>query len=576
MLLIWALVFSCFSYSNAQDVQTTPNLIQPYGWSGCLTQHNGWIWGGNVGGPCPVQRSGDGAILFSYGSSTINQTIAINQALSGTGIQVRGFSYGWTIKNANAGAGQSPSSDPLQITIGLYDAAKKEVESKSYDYSMRINDWTRYSGTHTFNNVYSLSAVDTLRVSITSRDAGNWAGYYGPEINNIDVRLRYSIDPCAANPLSSPSCSGYAEAYRAQMCLANPLFDSSCPGYAEAFKTQQCSVNALFDPTCPGYATAYFNQQCTANPLYNEACPGYSTAYFKQQCSIDPLYSVDCPGYAAAYFNQRCTINALYSVDCPGYAAAYFNQQCSMNMLYSPQCPGYMQAYFEQQCNLTALYDSRCPGYAEAYRQKLFTDSCRANAQSNPQCPGYAATMATVPISQITANSDPIKDSTAPSATNDPVVNQALAAPNNTTSSPTASSSNTVLGPGFNLGSVAQSQQRPSGTVRERSSSMSSTRTAAARTMALQSVAQAEQVVLNAQEQQQADMISSMGTVPGFDTYSATRIPDAAFYTPREIYRNATIPDNRRAQRALSERSDRIHQQIVDSQYNLERLGETR
>lgn len=572
MLLIWALVFSCFSYSNAQDTQTTPNLIQPNGWSGCLTQYNGWIWGGNVGGPCPVQRSGDGAILFSYGSSTINQTIAINQALSGTGIQVRGFSYGWTIKNANAGANQNPTYDPLQIAVKLYDPGKKELESKTYDYSMRINDWTRFSGTHTFNNVYDLAAVDTVNISITSRDAGNWAGYYGPEINNIDLRLRYSIDPCATNPLSSPSCSGYAAAYKAQMCLANPLFDSSCPGYAEAFKTQQCSVNVLFDPTCPGYAAAYFNQQCTMNPLYNEACPGYSTAYFKQQCSINPLYNVDCSGYAVAYFNQQCTINALYSTDCPGYAAAFLNQQCNMNMLYSPQCPGYVQAYFEQQCNLTALYDTKCPGYAEAYRQKLFTDSCQANAQSSPQCPGYKNTTVTATTTAVATVSDPAKDAITPALSNDSLINQLLTSSPNNNLAPSSNSS--VNGPGLNLGSIAQSQQRPSGTVRERNTNSGSTARTAARTTAMQTSTRAERTV-SAQEQQQNDTIAAMGTVPGFDAYSNTRIPDAAFYATREIYRNATIPDNRRAQRALSERSDRIHKQIVDSQYNLQRLGET-
>jgi hypothetical protein len=102
------------SYSNAQEVQTTNNLINPTGWQGCLTQFNGWIWAGTTGGPCPVQRSGDNAILFSYGQSTVSQTFALNQALSGTGIQVRGYNYSWTVKNANAGAAQPPAgvADP--------------------------------------------------------------------------------------------------------------------------------------------------------------------------------------------------------------------------------------------------------------------------------------------------------------------------------------------------------------------------------------------------------------------------------------------------------------------------------
>jgi hypothetical protein len=63
------------------------------------------------------------------------------------------------------------------------------------------------------------------------------------------------------------------------LCLSNPLSDPSCPGYAEAYLTQQCSLNALYNPSCPGYAHAYFTQQCTLNALYDRECPGYAEAY---------------------------------------------------------------------------------------------------------------------------------------------------------------------------------------------------------------------------------------------------------------------------------------------------------
>jgi hypothetical protein len=58
-----------------------------------------------------------------------------------------------------------------------------------------------------------------------------------------------------------------------------------------------------------------------------------------------------------------------------------------------------------------------------------------------------------------------------------------------------------------------------------------------------------------------------MGTVPGFDQYQQVNLSDAVFYTSKEIYRNRTLPDNPRAQRALSQRSDRLHQEMIDEQY---------
>ena len=44
-----------------------------------------------------------------------------------------------------------------------------------------------------------------------------------------------------------------------------------------------------------------------------------------------------------------------------------------------------------------------------------------------------------------------------------------------------------------------------------------------------------------------------------------TAIPDAAFYAPKEIYKNQKNVDNARALRQLS--SDRLHQEMINQQY---------
>ena len=76
------------------------------------------------------------------------------------------------------------------------------------------------------------------------------------------------VDPCLANPLSSPTCQGYAAAFLSQQCTITPLYDNSCPGYAQAYFTQQCTLNQLWDKSCPGYGAAYFEQQCSLDGLY--------------------------------------------------------------------------------------------------------------------------------------------------------------------------------------------------------------------------------------------------------------------------------------------------------------------
>jgi hypothetical protein len=93
-------------------------------------------------------------------------------------------------------------------------------------------------------------------------------------------------DPCIANPLSSPTCAGYQQAYLTQQCIISALYDPSCSGYQQAYFTYQCSINALYSPECIGYNEAYFNQQCTINPLYDRKCPGYEIAYASEQLLI--------------------------------------------------------------------------------------------------------------------------------------------------------------------------------------------------------------------------------------------------------------------------------------------------
>jgi hypothetical protein len=85
------------------------------------------------------------------------------------------------------------------------------------------------------------------------------------------------------------------------ICVTNPLASPQCPNYAQAYLAQQCSINTLYDPACPNYAEAYHDYQCTLSPLYATDCDGYAEAYLLQQCNLNPLYDKTCVGYAEAY-----------------------------------------------------------------------------------------------------------------------------------------------------------------------------------------------------------------------------------------------------------------------------------
>ena len=112
---------------------------------------------------------------------------------------------------------------------------------------------------------------------------------------SVEYITQSTGDRCLLDPLSSPTCAGYALAFYNQQCTVNPLYDSGCYGYSEAYHSQQCGLNPLYANTCNGYAQAYFNQQCRANALYDRTCPGYSEAYALANIVPTPTATISAP-----------------------------------------------------------------------------------------------------------------------------------------------------------------------------------------------------------------------------------------------------------------------------------------
>lgn len=259
------LVFSCFSYkAEAQDAswEETQNILNQSNlgaWSGSFVATGGdGTWAGYSGGQVP-NIGATGTIRFGYGGGTVWQSVGVMEALKQAGILVHGYSYSWKIKNWNANAGtggMQAAQDTMQVQVAVYDTSNQIVDIRTFDYSYWISDWTLFSGTQLFQNSQNGSDLSSLQMSVTGKDAGYWAGYYGPEFREYQIKWLYSADACKSDPLSSTECPGYAEAYLAQQCQANPLYATTCPGYAQAYLAQQCSLNALYDPSCPGYAQA--------------------------------------------------------------------------------------------------------------------------------------------------------------------------------------------------------------------------------------------------------------------------------------------------------------------------------
>lgn len=291
--------------------------------------------------------------------------------------------------------------------------------------------------------------------------------------------------------------------------------------------------------------------QCIINPLSSPTCAGYTEA----MCSTNALYSSACAGYQQAYLTQQCAINPLYNTSCPGYAAAYLDQQCSLDALYSTVCVGYEQAYFDQQCSLDPLYSKQCQGYEKAYAKKYLIE-----------LPQEAAVAIVEPQQvQVTEQPQPAQTTVSEVAAVQITSPQTTTKVENNVTSPSASQSATTTSSTTSV----EKKDAPKTTRQQ----LAQRRLEAARAKAVERAPQAASnmdsaTTMEQQAQTQNVVLSAMGFVPGFDAYGKAFIPDGVSYKPFTIYNNQKTVDNANMLRGLSRASDKLHNALVDSQYN--------
>lgn len=258
----------------------------------------------------------NGVVSFQSPNQTGN-FCCTGQNLAAT--QAAGLNYAimplWTDLIAQAQGSHWILSQPTAMTYGWYNV-NQYGSSNTSSFELRIDR----TGLVDMRLQGALITASPVTIGMTGNLAqGEFVQhFYGNNFSTQSLQVAALsgttfVDPCPANPLSSPSCPGYQAAFFAQQCSITALYDPACPGYAQAFFNQQCAITALYNAQCPGYAAAYFEQQCSISPLYDSACPGYDKAYFDKQCSLDGLYDRKCPNFATAYATQQLAVPATTS-----------------------------------------------------------------------------------------------------------------------------------------------------------------------------------------------------------------------------------------------------------------------
>lgn len=530
LALVLCLVCLFTSYSNSQDltpgqVYTTPNIVLTpttsgaSSWTGAVNQNSLTCWGGGdpgYCGPAPITLP-SGVIHFSYGSSYIFQQQAVANVLPQlTGIQVTGFNFRFNAKNGNGW--DDGRTDQLTALVRFWDTSGGRgtanlLERREYNLNYKF-DWTTFNYSENFTSPLSANKIGQVQYGFLGRDNNGWAGPYGPEIHSVNFSLKYGVDPCQSDPLSSPTCPGYLAALA--KLLPPPVVQEPVVVVAEPLQqTQQETVAVLT-------ATVSAAPQ-TSQP--QQSAPQQTTASAPQQerSSSGPglgfaLNLISRNADRERTLVQQVTQQAIQEAAASGAQAA----QQAVNIAATSAT---------QSQELTPL---QLPGLATALGSSTRTQIQQA-IQANP--------ILVQQQQQQQTNSGRV----AAAVTETPQV--VFVVPQQSTAAQTEQtggqlSSNFLTDVTNPLRSILESIPQP----------------------VAESTVQT--VRSNVQDSSLAGgvQLSSLGGLPqGYAGYLQLQLQDAKFYDSKPIYQNQRVVDNVRVLRGLG--SDALHQRLVDSQY---------
>jgi len=598
-------------------LNSTGNVLNLGGglpWDGTVTGAAGGFSGGNT----PAYNPSTGNIIFGYNLATASQSIAINTALAnaGTGIQISGYKYSWQIHNDMYNFGSNRGT--LYGNVSLTGPTGLLLESYNYDYNMNLPSFTTFSGTQFFNNRYDPSATGNLTVSFTGKDQNWWAGYYGPRVHVDNVSLLYTakpvvVDPCSIDPLSSPICPGYALATIKNSILGTTVSNASAPivtyapGPAEAGPTPiPVEITAMLGPA----------QQQLAGPIQQQVMQqqGPMMGPMAEQQPPPPQQTQGGPQPGPANQNPGPAVmassapaptanNAQPKVgeasDSGGGSKATSTVSLSsvLSMIGSNQ-----DKTSALEKSVVQAADAQAFSAGETAKQQA--EKVAGDAQTQSVSGGNASSSTSTQTSSTQSFSSQVQGSSVSlqgnlqsnTTFNTARLQQSL------NSSFTSQTESSILS---NVGQQGIQYQPPT----SKQEITAAITTPIASYTILPPTRQPMQVIempmteglkfgfknpvenameskpfimqMNMQSQQNDSVkknvqnnelagnvsIESIAKQPANYSQYFGMIPDVAFYEPKEVYKNQKTVDNVRALRQLS--SDRLHQQMVDSQFKL-------
>lgn len=537
--LIWgaAVAQNVTTTSESGVIYSTGNLVNNTATATDVTTtwQNIGLW--NQGLPCwgpggpvycgPLPYFNNGSLNYSYGTADVNQTVNINAALAtaGTGLRVNGYNFGFTAKNGNGW--DDGRLDYLTAYVRFTNPGNKIVYDKSYDLNQQFN-WTTFNFSETFATPFAAKDLGTVTYGIVGRDNNFWAGPYGPEVQGINFSLKYSVDPCSINPLYSPTCTGYLDA----LAKLIPASTATTDPVSSLSASPTSTTTIVIDPAA---STVTTTSTVTADVPRKVNESSVTAVEKKQEDNTSAALNL-------IKKNQERDNTAL------GVAQTAISTANQAAQASQQEAAAIAAGAVANSVAVNAVNTGSQQSLGAGIRATATVSNMAAATTGTFTGPGSVAMLLLQPPTQ----TQPQATSTSTSVFEPAPAPAPIA--NNNSSSASTPQSYAVLPPNFltdrtnPLTDIVEGRQGvPVNTA---------------------PVATGPVVNTNAGDNDAAGGVSinRMALAPtGYGDYLNFALKDAAFYAPREVYKNQRTVDNARALRQLS--SDVRHREMVEQQY---------
>jgi len=579
LVACWAWLSISYSITNAQTISSldptqvynTGNLVNngtsptsvTSTWQNVGLMNQGlpcWAPGDPGCGPQPYFNQG--SFNFSYGVTNVYQIANIAAALpnSGTGLRVNGYNFGFTAKNGNGWDGGR--LDTLSAYVTFYGSDGNTVVRNDYYDLNYVFNWTTFNFSKTFDTPYANKDLSNVRYGFIGGDTSNyWAGPYGPEIYNINFSLKYSVDPCYIDVLSSPTCPGYLDA------LAK--LQPPPPTTTDTLLPPPPSPPLLSGPSPSNNNNLSTGDSLPPPPPPPNNSPGPGPTATASATAI-PSATNPQPKVGEVQVSGSQTTTTKSTLSTSQILSIVGNEQSRVNRLEMTTAT----AAVEQANQASAKVTSEAQAVAAAQQTQTLSNAQAVVASVGPQTNSTGSTGSLVQTQNSVFNLNIGSSTNVSSSTG-----LGLRGPESVTSLNAANLTNSIASTNSVLNFSMRNEQDNKLTNQEsvsenkqvynQTNPLHSSMNPAPTMPSAETPAPASSVNKNVKDNDIAGgiNIASIARQPmGFDSYM-NGLQDRPFYTPKEIYRNQTVIDNARAQRLLNGASDRLHQEMVEQQY---------